>query len=258
MLKFTPLASGSKGNANLISFDDHHVLIDCGVRLKVIKDLLATQGLTGHDISAVIVTHEHSDHVGGVGPLARAFDLPVHLTAGTQKGAEGMLDKVTLHTISPHAAFCIGGLSFNPFPVPHDARETIGFTFKKHGQDDGPVMGYLTDCGHVTPFITEQLKACTHLAIEANHCVNMLRDGPYPRQLKRRVGGLYGHLSNTQTAALLAELAPNLVQVRLTHLSENNNTPEAALAATRPVLRPEVDLAVAEQFMAAPALTMAW
>ncbi|MBI1363000.1 MAG: MBL fold metallo-hydrolase [Proteobacteria bacterium] len=258
MLTFTPLASGSKGNANLLSWDGHHVLIDCGLRLKNIKDLLAQQGLSGHDLSAVIVTHEHSDHVGGIGPLARAFGLDVHLTAGTQKGADGLLDKVACQIISPHQPFTIGGLVFSPFPVPHDARECVGFTFHKEGQKNGPVMGYLTDCGHITPYITERLKPCSYLAVEANHCPDMLRDGPYPRQLKNRVGGPYGHLSNHQTAALLADLAEGLAEVRLTHLSENNNTPDAALQATRPSLRAQTGLAVAEQYAVAPALTMSW
>jgi phosphoribosyl 1,2-cyclic phosphodiesterase len=258
MLTFTPLASGSKGNANLLGWDGHHVLIDCGLRLKTINELLAQQGLTGRDLSAIILTHEHSDHVDGVGPLARAFGLPVYLTAGTRKGAEGRLDKTDLRLISPHTAFGIEGLMFNPFPVPHDARECIGLTFCKEGLKDGATMGYLTDCGHVTAHITERLKPCTHLAVEANHCPDMLRDGPYPQQLKRRVGGPYGHLSNRQTAALLADLAANLTEVRLTHLSENNNTPAAALAATQAALRAGTGLAVAEQHTIAPALTMPW
>lgn len=249
----TPLASGSKGNATLLTWKGNtHALIDCGLRTKMIEKLLAEKGLEPTQLSAIIVTHEHGDHISGVAPLARKYNIPTYMTKGTAKFAD--LKNVPLRHFNAHTAFDIEGMVFTPFPVPHDARETCAFTFheveKPHHK-----MGYLTDCGHVTPHIEQMLEGVKALAIEANHCRDMLQKGPYPYALKQRVMGKHGHLSNEQTASLLTKLASTLKKVHLMHLSEENNCPKKAKNICLNALNVHnVEMVVATQNNPAPPL----
>ncbi|MFT7144150.1 MAG: phosphoribosyl 1,2-cyclic phosphodiesterase [bacterium] len=252
-MKLTPLASGSKGNCTLLTWHgNNHALIDCGITTKALEKALESQGIEPTQISAIIVTHEHGDHISGVAPLARKYNIATYMTKGTARFAD--LKKVPVRYFNLQSTFDIDGLTFTPFPVPHDARETCAFTFHITNEPEHK-MGYLTDCGHVTPHIEKMLKGVKALAIEANHCRDMLQAGPYPYSLKKRVMGNQGHLSNEQTAALLKTLAPSLKKVHLMHLSEENNCKEKAKRICLAALNmTNIDMVVATQNNPAPPL----
>jgi phosphoribosyl 1,2-cyclic phosphodiesterase len=230
-VRFAWLGSGSRGNAALVEADGHCVMLDCGLGLKQAEARLGRLGRTPADIDAVLVTHEHSDHIGGVARFAARHRLRVLATAGTTRGFR-LSHPPHLELISAHESFTCGALTIEPMPVPHDAQEPCQFVFS-----DGAVrLGIVTDLGHVTAHVIARLQACEALAIECNHDSAMLAAGPYHASLKRRVGGELGHLSNDQAAALLAAVdAARLRHVVALHISEINNTPmlaRSALAAT--------------------------
>lgn len=253
-ITLTPLASGSKGNVSLLTWNEKfHALIDCGLPIRNVKKLLEDQGVDPASLSAIIVTHEHGDHIRGVGPFARRYNLPVYMSAGTQKHHN--LEHVFIKNFSIHDDFEIDGLTVSPFPVPHDARETCAFTMHLNDYPEKR-MGYLTDCGHITPHIVEKLKGVEVIALEANHCPEMLRVGPYPPSLRQRVGGSYGHLANQQTADLLKHIHPTLKDIRLMHLSEKNNTPEEAIRVCKTELPDHVNISVAAQHNSSDTLTL--
>lgn len=227
MLRFSSLGSGSRGNATLVEAGATCVMIDCGFSVTETKRRLARLGKVPQDIHAILVTHEHSDHIGGVAAFARRFDVPVWMTAGTSV----MHDATSLPCVEwfdGHTAFALGDLEVTPFPVPHDAREPCQFVFS-----DGAVrLGVLTDTGSITAHIRAQLDACAALLLECNHDSAMLANGPYPPSLKQRVGGRLGHLSNAQAAQLIASLdTARLTHLVAAHISEKNNRPELARAA---------------------------
>ncbi len=176
-------------------------------------------GVTPADLDAILVTHEHSDHISGVGRFARRHDIPVWMTPGTHAACPEP-SPPQVREVNCHRQFRIGGLDIMPIPVPHDAREPCQYRF-----DDGQRrLGILTDTGHVTPHIVECLDGCHVIAVEFNHDVELLRQGPYPPTLKNRVGGRHGHLNNDQAADLLKRVdRSNLQRVVAVHLSEVNN-----------------------------------
>jgi phosphoribosyl 1,2-cyclic phosphodiesterase len=227
MLRFASLGSGSRGNATLVEAGGTCVMVDCGFSVSETRRRLARLGKNPEDIAALLVTHEHSDHIGGVAAFARRFGVPVWMTAGTSV-MHADTDVPSLDWFSGHEAFAIGDLHVDPFPVPHDAREPCQFVF-----GDGAVrLGVLTDTGSITAHIREMLDGCAALLLECNHDAAMLAGGPYPPVLKRRVGGRLGHLSNAQAAGLLAALdTAALRHVVAAHLSDKNNRPELARAA---------------------------
>jgi len=231
------LGSGSRGNGTLIESGGTRLLLDCGFGLRDSISRLERAGIDPAAIDAILVTHEHGDHLGGVSKLARRYQIPVYLTAGTESAWNDT--KVPLrHRISPHEGFRIGAIDVRPYPVPHDAREPCQFVF----ECEGLRLGILSDAGHVTAHMLEQLAACDALMLECNHEPELLQQGPYPPSLKRRVGGRYGHLANAQAAELLRLVdRSRLRQLTLTHLSETNNTPEHALAAVWNVLEDRPD-----------------
>jgi len=234
-VRFASLGSGSRGNALLIESGDTRLLVDCGFSVRETETRLGRLGLDGASITAVVVTHEHGDHVGGLGAFARRHRVPVWMTPGTRQRLEspavGSLPDVRV--FSPHETFAIGDVALSPFPVPHDAREPCQFVF-----GDGDVrVGLLTDTGSVTPHIVDSLADCDALLIECNHDLEMLENGPYARQLKNRVAGPYGHLDNDAAARLVSEIAgPRLRHLVAMHLSETNNQPALAAAALARVL----------------------
>jgi len=185
------------------------------------------------------VTHEHADHIRGVGALARRYDLPVYLTHGTQAAARAALGTLnTLHNFSPGQELAIGALQVQPFAVPHDAREPCQYVFN----DGAARIGVLTDTGSITAHIVEQLSGCDALLLECNHDRDMLRDGDYPAFLKERIGSDYGHLANDTSADLLGRLDTSRLQhVVAAHLSRRNNTPELARDALSAALDCEPD-----------------
>ena len=215
-LRFASLGSGSKGNATLVSDGESMLLVDCGFGLKEAERRLARLGVHPRQLDALLVTHEHGDHVRGIGPLARRYDLPVHLTPGTWlSGKLGRLPRT--HWITPQSRFAIKGLDVDAITVPHDAREPVQFRIAA-----GEVkLGLLTDLGHPSEHVRQAFRGCDALVLECNHDVRMLAEGPYPPSLKRRVGGRWGHLANGQAAALLAELGLDRLQrIVCSHLSE--------------------------------------
>lgn len=214
------LGSGSRGNGTLISLNGVRLLVDCGFTLKQTRVRLARLGLVPEDLAAILVTHEHSDHIQGVAPLARRYRLPVYLSHGTRRGMLGW-DDLDARVFDAHQAFEINGVSVMPVPVPHDAREPTQFVFE--GADAR--VGVLTDLGHITPHVCAAYRRCDALLVEANHDREMLLGGSYPPHLKRRIASSLGHLSNEQTVALLEALgADRPTEVIVGHISEQNNS----------------------------------
>lgn len=228
-MRFALLGSGSEGNALLVEVGATRVLMDCGFSISETASRLARLDISPPQINAIVVTHEHADHIGGVARFARKYGLPVFLTHGTrlsQAAAFAALPSVT--EISPHLAFSIGEIQIQPFPVPHDAREPVQYIFS----DGTKKLGVLTDVGCITPHIERLLDGCHSLVLECNHDLELLMNGSYPYSLKQRVSGRWGHLNNDDAAALLARLNHEKFQhIVLAHISQRNNSPALALAA---------------------------
>jgi phosphoribosyl 1,2-cyclic phosphodiesterase len=241
-MRFASLGSGSRGNATLIEAGDTRVLLDCGFSVKELERRLGRLEVDAGTLDAVLVTHEHGDHIRGVGALARRYRLPVWLTDGTlRQGRFGELPRRE-RFYGHQAPFQIGDLEITPYPVPHDAREPAQFVFA-HG---GLRLGVLTDAGSITPHVTETLQACDALMLECNHDAQLLANGPYPPALQARVGGRLGHLGNHQAAGFLGRLEHGRLQhLVAAHLSEKNNTPRhaaEALCEAAPSLEPRLSV----------------
>jgi phosphoribosyl 1,2-cyclic phosphodiesterase len=228
-MRFALLGSGSRGNATLVVKGKTALLIDCGFSARELEARLAVVGLEVSALSAIVVTHEHNDHIAGVGAVARKHKLPVWLSHGSYSAGQKRLGELLVrHTLNCHQRFSIGELELQPFPVPHDAREPCQLVLG----DGDKKLGILTDAGRSTQHIESCLDGCDALVLECNHDVQMLADGPYPPSLQARVGGDLGHLSNDQSAALLARLETSKLQhLVAAHISEKNNRPELAAAA---------------------------
>lgn len=210
------------------------VLLDCGFGPRELRQRLERAGLAPQDIAAVLVTHEHSDHIAGAFRFALRQSIPLYLTAGTLAAApRGRHALPQVVCIDSHAEFSIGALSVQPFPVPHDAREPVQFVLS-----DGQFrLGVVTDLGSRTPHVEACLDGLDALVLECNHDAEMLQRGDYPPALKRRVGGRFGHLDNATSAALLAALDRSRLQHLIAaHLSEQNNRPELARQALAAVM----------------------
>ncbi len=251
MLRFTSLGSGSSGNATLVEAHPRdgarptRVLVDCGLAPRQLALRLATRGLLPDDIDAVFVTHEHSDHVGGVLALQRRHAMPVWASAGTWAQATARLEIAPVCSVARDGeAITIGSLSLHPFAVPHDAAEPLQLTCT----DGRHRIGILTDIGEPTDAVARALQGCDALLLETNHDRELLASGTYPVWLKRRIGGRLGHLANEQSASLLdACRHAGLRHVLAAHLSQQNNRPDLALAALRGALGgPTTDLSVAD------------
>ena len=229
MMRFASLGSGSKGNALLVESGSTRVLLDCGFGLSEVAARLGRLGLAPDELDAIIVTHEHDDHGGGVPRLAARHDLPVYLTYGTLAalGAErrAMPDAILIDSVAP---FSIGAIEVRPYTVPHDAREPVQFVLS----DGSKRLGVLTDTGRLTPHIARSLSGVDALVLECNHDLDMLMNGPYPSSLKHRVAGRMGHLANAAAAQLLRAIdCSRLQHLIAAHLSETNNLPELARTA---------------------------
>ncbi|MBX9849951.1 MAG: MBL fold metallo-hydrolase [Rhodocyclaceae bacterium] len=252
MFRFASLGSGSKGNALLVEAGDTRVLLDCGFGPRNLAQRCARLGIEAATLDAIIITHEHSDHIGGAFPCARQYGAALYMTRGTHAAvrdksahAAASASPLDLQLIDSHNAFSIGDLSVQPFPVPHDAREPVQFVFS----DGARRLGVLTDLGFSTPHVVEQLSGCDALVLECNHDADMLASGDYPASLKERIGGRFGHLDNASAAALLAQLDRSRLQhVIAAHLSEQNNAPALAQEALAAVMGCEPDwIGVADQ-----------
>ena len=226
-LRVCVLASGSKGNAIYVSDAQSSILVDAGLSGLEIGRRMQAAGLKMENLSAIVVSHEHSDHVRGVGVLARRHGLPVYISIGTAAAAAAQLGSIKdLRHFEIGRTFNINGLKIHPFATCHDADDSAGFTIAQNGHK----IGIATDLGIVTAMVKEHLKKCSVLVLEANHDPTMLIEGPYPWPLKQRIKSRNGHLSNQASSELLAEVKHDgLCHVILAHLSETNNTPEKAL-----------------------------
>jgi phosphoribosyl 1,2-cyclic phosphodiesterase len=226
-IRFCVLASGSKGNAVYVSDGDTTVLVDAGLSGLELEKRMRLRNLAPERLDAIVVSHEHSDHIRGVGVMARRYRVPVYLTPGTGQSGVSALGRVAdLVHFQPGSPFCIHTLAFHPFALPHDAADPSGFTVSSRGVK----LGIATDLGTAPAMIQAHLADCQALVLEANHDPRMLVEGPYPWPLKQRIAGRTGHLSNPESRDLLGRVRHDgLRHVVLAHLSETNNTPECAL-----------------------------
>lgn len=236
-MRFTSLGSGSEGNALVVEASDGttttRVLLDCGFSAKEIERRLARVDLRVDQLDAILITHEHSDHIGSALTLARRASLPLYMSWGTARAVGADTADVDLHVLWGDEAAPLGDLCLQPYTVPHDAREPLQFVFT----DGARRLGVLTDVGVATPHICAMLSGCDGLVLESNHDVAMLAGGRYPPSLKARIGGNHGHLSNDAAAGILASLdRSRLRHLVAAHLSHQNNLPELAQAALAQVL----------------------
>lgn len=237
-MRFASLGSGSRGNSLLVEIASTRVLIDAGFGPGETQRRLARLGIEVSAIDAVLVTHEHSDHVGGALACARRFDWRLLSSAGTRVAVTGGLSEPVFDVFDSHQAFAVGDAWVEPFPVPHDAREPVQFVLG----DGSRRLGVLTDAGHVTPHMVAMLDCCDAIVLECNHDIDLLARGRYPPALKRRIAGREGHLDNQAAASLLARIdRTRLRHVIAAHLSEQNNTAELARGALSASLACEPD-----------------
>jgi phosphoribosyl 1,2-cyclic phosphodiesterase len=221
------LASGSRGNAIYISDGVTGILLDAGLSASEIKRRLKSRGLSPKDLDAILLSHEHSDHIQSVGVLSRQLKLPIYLSRKIKKKAPLGNSVHELRTFECGLPFQINAMTVYPFSISHDAADPVGFTIGQNGRR----IGIATDLGSITPQLRAQLKGCHLLILEANHDPEMLMNGPYPWPLKKRIQSRCGHLSNQQSKHLLQELHHRHLQhVILAHLSETNNDPQKVLA----------------------------
>ena len=229
---FCVLGSGSRGNATYVEGDSTGVLIDAGFSGREVEGRLEAAGVGLGRLAAILVTHEHGDHLRGVGVLARRHRLPVYISPATLAAASGLGRVPEVREIAAGASFTVGSLEVHPFSVSHDAADPLGFVLSHRGRR----VGYCTDTGHVSRLIRHRLAACQGLVLEANHDPVMLKNGPYPPELKQRIASRQGHLSNQDAVDLLCELAARgggPARVVLAHMSGENNHPDAVMACVR-------------------------
>jgi phosphoribosyl 1,2-cyclic phosphodiesterase len=248
-VRFASLGSGSEGNALVVEAQGGttttRILVDCGFSAKEVERRLARLDSGVEQLDAILITHEHSDHIGSALTLARKWSIPLYMSWGTARAVGADDADVDLHVLWGDEAVAIGELSVLPYTVPHDAREPLQYVFS-----DGAVrLGVLTDVGTSTPHISAVLSGCDALMLECNHDLQMLAASRYPPSLKARIGGNHGHLNNYAAAQILASLdRSRLRHLVAAHLSQQNNLPELAQAAMAAVLGgAATDVVVASQ-----------
>lgn len=248
MKGFCPLASGSKGNCVFLGSAQTKVLIDAGISAKQLKVKLEEINVDLADIDAILITHEHNDHILGLRTLAYKLGIPVFANQETAKGiVETFHDCPKFKIFTTGETFEFKDLEIHPFSIQHDTLDPVAFTIKL----DGLKLGFCTDLGFVTTLVQSQLKDCDYLYVEANHQPSMVHASARPMVYKQRVLGRSGHLSNEACGTLLANVYhPKLKHVHLAHLSSECNSPETALSVIRGVLKEkgiDVEMTVAPQ-----------
>lgn len=227
-LELTTLASGSKGNSVYIGTKDTKILIDAGLSGSKIESALKDINICLDQIDAIFVTHEHSDHIDGVGVLSRRYNLPVYATEGTWNNMPqkvGKISKNNKRLVYKDEGILLNDIFIRPFEVPHDAKEPVCYSVLYNGIK----VCVATDMGHITRNVIENIRHCSALVLESNHDINMLKNGAYPYNLKERILGKFGHISNETCGKLLScVMNDRLKNVFLGHLSQDNNTPDLA------------------------------
>jgi phosphoribosyl 1,2-cyclic phosphodiesterase len=228
-MKFCVLGSGSKGNATYLEADGTSILIDAGMSGIELQKRLSVIGVELSAIDAILVTHEHNDHIQGVGVLSRRAEIPVYANPATFSAAEKIVNRLfSYKEFETGKTFCFRNLEIHPFSISHDSGDPVGYRIS----DGNTVFGYCTDTGKVSRLMMHRLASCQALVLESNHDIAMLQNGSYPPYLKQRIQSSHGHLDNTEAAFFLQELAHEKLQhVVLAHLSEENNHPEIAFHA---------------------------
>ncbi|MDO4618093.1 MAG: MBL fold metallo-hydrolase [Clostridia bacterium] len=229
------LISGSSGNSSLFTHNGTNILIDCGMSGRALTETLKKLDMCGHDIDAIFVTHEHIDHTAGVGVVSRRFNLPVYATEQTHEAMNvGRIADENIKIIAPDRPIEIGDVVVDAFSIPHDAKDPVGYRFFA----DNKKFALATDIGTITDDLFDSLSGSKEIILEANHDIDMLKNGPYPEHLKSRILSNFGHMSND----LSAETALSLInrgteKIMLAHLSNENNTPEKAFSAVSDFLK---------------------
>jgi phosphoribosyl 1,2-cyclic phosphodiesterase len=235
MLELCSIASGSSGNCICIGSDETHILIDAGISGKRIEQGLNALDLKSQEMAGILVTHEHIDHISGLGVMARRYGLPIYATAGTieaikQTSSVGKIDESLFHTIEAGQDFTIADLSVTPLPISHDAADPVAYRIRRGSR----VFAVVTDLGTYDEAMIGQLQGLDALLLEANHDVHMLETGVYPYPVKKRILGDRGHLCNERSGQLLGRLLhDHFGTVLLGHLSKENNYEELAYEAVR-------------------------
>jgi phosphoribosyl 1,2-cyclic phosphodiesterase len=255
------LASGSRGNSAIVQSSSTRILVDAGISCRETFKRMQAAGDDPHALSAIVITHEHSDHVAGLLVLARKLSVPVFMTGATHQAWSRAVRDATgeppdterIEFFSSGRSFQIGDIAVTPFTIPHDAADPVGFTFRA----EGIKIGVATDLGYMPASVRDHLRCCDILVLESNHDLEMLRVGPYPWSVKQRVGSRTGHLSNKALAEFFAgDYDGNASYIVLAHLSEQNNHPEVAkreaemaLGTRRSLLHNRIELATQAQAM---------
>ncbi len=228
MFKFCSLFSGSSGNSSFIQTDTTKILIDCGESAKKIVNSLLDIGINIENINAILITHEHIDHVKSLGTLSKKYNIPIYTNIETLNAIPVQRNKIiddNINIFDFSNDFFIGDLKIHPFPIPHDAANPCGFNIYHNNKK----ISIATDIGHITPEIITNLEKSTFLLLESNYDPNILKCSQYPYHLKERISGPYGHLSNTVAGQTISHLLnTGLKTVMLGHLSKENNFPELA------------------------------
>lgn len=229
-MRLCSIASGSSGNCIYVGDDRTHLLVDTGVSKKRIEEGLRTLDIKGEELDGILITHEHIDHIQGLGVFSRKYGIPVYATRGTIEGIAcckslGTMPQGLLHEVAVDQSFCLGDMEIRPFAISHDANEPSGFRI----ENGTKAAAVATDLGMYDAYTVENLSELNAVVLEANHDIHMLEVGPYPYPLKRRVMGEKGHLSNELSGRLLCDiLHDGLQHVMLGHLSKENNYEELA------------------------------
>jgi phosphoribosyl 1,2-cyclic phosphodiesterase len=235
------LASGSRGNSAIVQSSSTRILVDAGISCRETFKRMKAIGDDPLSLSAIVITHEHSDHVYGLLVLARKLNVPVFMTGATHQAWVRSVRDATgeppdterIEFFSSGRGFQIGDIEIKPFTIPHDAVDPVGFTFRA----EGVKIGFATDLGYVPPSVRDHLRSCDVLVLESNHDLEMLRIGPYPWSVKQRVMSRVGHLSNAALADFFAsDYDGSAAYIVLAHLSEQNNHPELARTAAERAL----------------------
>ena len=234
-MKMCSIASGSSGNCIYIGTEATHLLVDVGISCKRTVEGLNELGLTGKDIDGILITHEHADHISGLGVMCRKFGIPIYATEGTIAAIKkvsnlGVIDDSLFRVVRADEKFILKDITVNPMKISHDAVQPVAYRF----QYGSKRMAVATDLGTYDEYTVESLRGMDALLLEANHDINMLQVGPYPYALKQRILGNKGHLSNELSGRLLSRLLhDNLKAVFLGHLSKENNMAELAYETVR-------------------------